>query len=60
MHVEHKRARVVAFGCQMNERDAETISGLLEQIGYAGADANGGASADIDADVVIFVTCCVR
>ena len=54
MHVEHKKARVVAFGCQMNERDAETISGLLEQIGYATADA------DADADVVIFVTCCVR
>jgi tRNA-2-methylthio-N6-dimethylallyladenosine synthase len=50
----------------MNERDAETISGLLEQMGYAGPDANGGVGADagesagIDADVVIFVTCCVR
>ncbi len=60
MHVEHKKARVVAFGCQMNERDAETISGLLEQIGYARVDANAGESAGIDADVVIFVTCCVR
>ena len=66
MQVEHKKARVVAFGCQMNERDAETISGLLEQMGYAGPDANGGVGADagesagIDADVVIFVTCCVR
>ena len=64
MHVEHKKARVVAFGCQMNERDAETISGLLEQIGYgradAGADAGAGAGGDMDADVVIFVTCCVR
>jgi len=60
MHVEHKKARVVAFGCQMNERDAETISGLLEQMGYARVDANAGESAGIDADVVIFVTCCVR
>jgi len=72
MHVQHKKAKVVAFGCQMNERDAETISGLLEQIGYrrAGGDqdtdagartgANTSANTDIDADVVIFVTCCVR
>jgi tRNA-2-methylthio-N6-dimethylallyladenosine synthase len=60
MHVEHKKARVVAFGCQMNERDAETISGLLEQIGYETARPGEDGGDRGDADLVIFVTCCVR
>lgn len=29
-----RRARVVAFGCQMSERDSETIAGLLSACGY--------------------------
>ncbi len=59
MHVERKKARIVAFGCQMNERDAETIAGLLEQIGYETATQSDGGDRD-HADLVIFVTCCVR
>ena len=25
---------IVTFGCQMNERDSETIAGMLEEMGY--------------------------
>jgi len=42
------------FGCQMNERDAEVICGLLQRAGYKiCVDEN-------DADVIIFNTCAVR
>ncbi|MCR4425496.1 MAG: tRNA (N6-isopentenyl adenosine(37)-C2)-methylthiotransferase MiaB [Firmicutes bacterium] len=54
MQVAERKVKVTAFGCQMNERDAETITGFLEKLGYAPTD-----SLD-DADMVIFVTCCVR
>ncbi|MEA4882257.1 MAG: tRNA (N6-isopentenyl adenosine(37)-C2)-methylthiotransferase MiaB [Clostridia bacterium] len=49
-----RSAKVVAFGCQMNERDSETILGLLAGMGYSQARSTN------EADVVIFVTCCVR
>ena len=38
----------------MNERDSETIAGLLEQMGYTGADGYR------DADVIVVNTCSVR
>lgn len=49
-----KRYHVRTYGCQMNEHDSETISGILEQMGYT-------ASEDVeDADVVLFNTCAIR
>ena len=45
---------VRTYGCQMNVHDSERIAGLLEEAGYARADA--GATAD----VVVFNTCAVR
>jgi tRNA-2-methylthio-N6-dimethylallyladenosine synthase len=42
------------FGCQMNVRDAELISGLLQKAGYQ------ISSSDQDADIIIFNTCSVR
>ncbi|HEX9775009.1 MAG TPA: tRNA (N6-isopentenyl adenosine(37)-C2)-methylthiotransferase MiaB [Actinomycetota bacterium] len=42
------------YGCQMNEHDSERIAGLLEQHGYARADALE------EADVVLFNTCAIR
>ncbi len=48
------RYYIETFGCQMNERDSETIRGLLEGLHYAPAD-----SAQ-DADLIIFNTCAVR
>ncbi len=44
---------VTTFGCQMNARDSEKLSGILEQIGY-------GEAAEEQADFVIYNTCTVR
>ena len=43
----------VTFGCQMNARDSEKLSGILESIGYERVE-------DEDADFVIYNTCTVR
>ena len=45
--------RVTTFGCQMNARDSEKLTGILEEIGYVPA-------ADERADFVIYNTCTVR
>ena len=46
--------RLDVYGCQMNERDAETCAGLLDEMGFVRV-------ADKEpADLIIFVTCCVR
>ena len=45
---------VRTFGCQANERDGETLQGILEQIGYE------KASKVDEADVIILNTCAVR
>ena len=42
------------FGCQMNLHDSERVSGLLDSLGCLEV---GGPE---DADIVIFMTCCVR
>ena len=49
-----KRYYVRTYGCQMNEHDSETISGILEQMGYTASE-----EAE-DADVVLFNTCAIR
>ena len=51
---QDKYAHVVTFGCQQNERDSETISGLLAEMGYKPTD-----NADI-ADIIIVNTCAIR
>ena len=45
---------VRTFGCQMNKHDAERVSGLLRTQGLTPVDRPE------DADVVVFMTCCVR
>ena len=45
---------IVTFGCQMNERDSETLAGMLEELGYT------AAAEKKDAEVVILNTCSVR
>lgn len=45
---------IITYGCQMNVRDSEIISGLLEAMGYCAADKPE------DASVVLFNTCSVR
>ena len=44
---------VSTFGCQMNARDSEKLTGILERIGYVEAE-------DEKADFVIYNTCTVR
>ena len=44
---------VVSFGCQMNAKDAEKLSGVLKEAGYEETDRE-------DADFVIYNTCTVR
>ena len=45
---------VTTFGCQMNARDSEKLTGILEQIGYI------EESDEEKADFVIYNTCTVR
>ena len=49
-----RRYLVRTFGCQMNEHDSERIAGLLEADGLVRADS------EVDADVVVLNTCCIR
>lgn len=46
--------RLDIYGCQMNERDAETCAGLLDEMGFVQVKAREPA------DLIVFVTCCVR
>ena len=48
------RACVVTFGCQMNARDSEKLSGILEKAGYALTDV------EEEADFILYNTCTVR
>ena len=57
--VRHMTARprsyhIVSMGCQMNERDSESIAGMLEEMGMLPAPARE------DADLILYNTCCVR
>lgn len=45
---------VTTFGCQMNARDSEKISGILEEIGYKYCED------EKDADLILYNTCTVR
>lgn len=49
-----KKYFIKTFGCQMNERDSETIAGMLSDMGYEEADRKE------DADLVVINTCSVR
>lgn len=45
---------IVTYGCQMNERDSQTLAGILEKMGYECTEDKA------DADIILFNTCCVR
>ena len=45
---------VKTFGCQMNLHDSERVAGLLDECGCI------CVSEPDDADIVVFMTCCVR
>ena len=42
------------YGCQMNEHDSERIAGMLESLGAIQVEAVE------DAEIAVFVTCCIR
>ncbi|MBQ3786513.1 MAG: hypothetical protein II799_04495, partial [Lachnospiraceae bacterium] len=47
---------VVTFGCQMNARDSEKLTGILKCVGYKILPEE----AEEEADFVIYNTCTVR
>jgi len=49
-----RKFKIDVFGCQMNERDSETIAGMLTEMGFE------EVSGTEPADIIVFVTCCVR
>jgi len=49
-----KTYHVITFGCQMNERDSETLAGFMEDLGYSYEEDK------LKAQVVILNTCSVR
>ena len=54
MELKGKLAKVVVYGCQMNERDSETVAGYLRDFGM-------GMTEDMAvASLVLYMTCCVR
>ena len=46
-------ANITTFGCQMNARDSEKLSGILREAGYVETESE-------DVDFVIYNTCTVR
>jgi len=45
---------IVSMGCQMNERDSESIAGMLEEMGMVREPVRE------QADLILYNTCCVR
>ena len=52
--LKNKKYYIRTYGCQGNLRDSEVIAGILEKIGYVATDS------ELDADIIILNTCCVR
>jgi len=46
--------QIQTYGCQMNVHDSEKIKGMLEAMGFT------EVNEDVNADLVIFNTCCIR
>ena len=51
---EGKNYWISTYGCQANERDSETLAGILETLGYQPADKPDKA------DVILVNTCAIR
>ncbi len=49
-----KKYKIITYGCQMNLHESEKIAGILTQKGYIPTDS------ELDADVIVFNTCCIR
>lgn len=51
---KNKKYCVVTYGCQMNLHESEKISGILSGMGMS------AVNEPENADVVVFITCCIR
>lgn len=49
-----KRYLITTYGCQMNLHESEKIAGILTSLGYE------EAANELDADIIVFNTCCIR
>ena len=49
-----KKYLIITYGCQMNLHESEKIAGILTSLGYQATEN------EIDADVIVFNTCCIR
>ncbi len=50
----HKKYQIHTYGCQGNEADSETMSGILELMGFTRTDVES------ESDVIIINTCAIR
>lgn len=51
---KNKKFSIYTMGCTLNENDSEKISGMATQMGYTKTENI------LDADLIIFNTCCIR
>ncbi len=49
-----KKYKIYTYGCQMNVHESEKLAGILNEEGYT------ETTNDIDADIIVFNTCCIR
>jgi len=49
-----KKYFITTYGCQMNIHESEKLAGILTSMGYLPADN------ELNADVIVFNTCCIR
>ena len=49
-----KTYHVITFGCQMNKSDSERVAGMLDALGAEPSPAQE------EANIIVFMTCCVR
>jgi len=49
-----KKYFITTYGCQMNIHESEKLAGIMTSLGYV------SAKNEVDADVIIFNTCCIR
>lgn len=51
---EGKKYHIITHGCQANQRDSETMAGIMEALGYTVSESTDKA------DVIIINTCAIR
>ncbi|MBE5754334.1 MAG: tRNA (N6-isopentenyl adenosine(37)-C2)-methylthiotransferase MiaB [Clostridiales bacterium] len=49
-----KKYYIITYGCQMNLHESEKIAGILTELGYS------ATNSEVDADIIVFNTCCIR